>query len=312
MPLPRLIEGNLPHALSKRIQAHGVEGRDWLASLPGMVDTLSARWQCEPVRIMSGGSESLVLEASRENDTAIMKIGLPGSCDCSHEAHVLALAPTSVYVEVYAHDAEHNALLLEQLGPSLDSMRLPADSQFEVLCTNLEQAWIPLPADHGLMTGAAKANWLADFIDNIWRELKPERPDTIRDQAREFAYLRAAAHIDKTSVLVHGDAHEFNTLANPDNPGRFKFVDPDGLCAEPACDLAVLMRGWNAELLKGDPHMLARMRCDKLASLTGVDPGAIWQWGFMERVSTGLLLLHIGLTQEANEMLDVAEALVEQ
>jgi hypothetical protein len=28
-------------------------------------------------------------------------------------------------------------------------------------------------------------------------------------------------------------------------------------------------------------------RCEKVASLTGVDTEAIWQWAFIERVSTG-------------------------
>jgi streptomycin 6-kinase len=42
--------------------------------------------------------------------------------------------------------------------------------------------------------------------------------------------------------------------------------------------------------------------------LTGEDPDAIWQWGFIERVSTGLLLLHTGGEAEGRDFLRVAEA----
>jgi streptomycin 6-kinase len=44
-----------------------------------------------------------------------------------------------------------------------------------------------------------------------------------------------------------------------------------------------------------------------LATLTGVDETAIWEWGFIERVSTGLLATELGMA-EAPGMLAVADA----
>ena len=88
---------------------------------------------------------------------------------------------------------------------------------------------------------------------------------------------------------------------------RCKFVDPDGLFAERACDLAVPMREWSDELLAGNTGRLALARCELLASLTGVDPEPIWQWGYVERVSTGLTMLDIGMREEGRESLAVAD-----
>ena len=34
----------------------------------------------------------------------------------------------------------------------------------------------------------------------------------------------------------------------------------------------------------------------------------IWEWGFVERVSTGLLAIHVGADKMGREMLDAAEA----
>ncbi len=87
---------------------------------------------------------------------------------------------------------------------------------------------------------------------------------------------------------------------------RFKFIDPDGLFAERAYDLAIPMREWSSELLEGDPARLRRERSGLLAHLTGVDTQAIWEWGFVERVSTGLLCMQVGAEHVGRQMLEVA------
>ena len=113
---------------------------------------------------------------------------------------------------------------------------------------------------------------------------------------------------------MHGDAHAENTLTAEDSsqnmPVRCKFIDPDGLIAEKACDLAPIMRDWSDELLAGDTAALTRARCDLLAELTDVPTRSIWQWGYMERVSTGLVMLAIGQREEARQTLAVADRLV--
>ena len=129
----------------------------------------------------------------------------------------------------------------------------------------------------------------------------------MRDRALQFCAQRQAAHARQQAVLVHGDVHSLNTLREPGGADHFKFVDPDGLFAERACDLATLMRDWSTPLLLGNAAYLLRARCDLLAELCGVDVQAIWQWGFAERVSTSLMLMDIGLHKEGEEMLRVAE-----
>jgi streptomycin 6-kinase len=100
---------------------------------------------------------------------------------------------------------------------------------------------------------------------------------------------------------VHGDVHQWNALQASD--GSFKLVDPDGLLAEPEYDLGIIMREDPAELMEGDPTA----RAEWLAGRTGLDAGAIWEWGVVERVSTGLLGTKIGLQPVAGQMLRVAE-----
>ena len=71
------------------------------------------------------------------------------------------------------------------------------------------------------------------------------------------------------------------------------FVDPDGFIADRAYDLGVALRDWSGRLLGPDARLVAEGFCDTLAERSGVDATRIWEWGFLERVSTGLYLLDV-------------------
>ena len=68
------------------------------------------------------------------------------------------------------------------------------------------------------------------------------------------------------------------------------------------------MREWSTPLLAGDALALGQHRAEFIGQLCGVPVEPIWQWGFLERVSTGLHALELGWRVEAHEMLTVAEA----
>ncbi|RYF87997.1 MAG: aminoglycoside/hydroxyurea antibiotic resistance kinase, partial [Caulobacteraceae bacterium] len=231
---------------------------------------------------------------------------LAGADPTDRERRVLQAAAGKGYAALLDHDPASRALLLERLGPTLDSLGLPLDDQLRILCQALQQAWTA-PIPDGLPTGAEKAADLAAFIETTWTALDRPCPRAVIDRALAFAQIRAAAHDPAACVLAHGDAHGWNTLADPRHPGAFKLVDPDGLRIEPAYDLAIPMREWSADLLAGDPLERGRARCRRLAQLTGLAEEPIWQWGYIERVSTGLACLPLGLP-EGRAMLAVAEA----
>jgi streptomycin 6-kinase len=67
------------------------------------------------------------------------------------------------------------------------------------------------------------------------------------------------------------------------------------------------MREDPVELLAGD----ARARARWLADRTGLDATAIWEWGAVERVSTGLVCTEVDLQPIGREMLAVADHLAE-
>jgi streptomycin 6-kinase len=68
----------------------------------------------------------------------------------------------------------------------------------------------------------------------------------------------------------------------------------------------VVLRDWCPQLLAAPE--LARRYCHLMAELTGVAEEAIWEWGYLERVATGLYLLSLGA--DGRPFLTTAERLL--
>jgi streptomycin 6-kinase len=232
----------------------------------------------------------------------VLKLLVPRSGDAAeNEIKALRRADGEGCARLLRGDAVRGALLLERLGRSLYELKLPIRRRHEILCSTATRVWRPAPGC-GLPTGAEKSRWLEDFITSTWEELDHPCSERAVDHALACASRRADAHRDERAVLVHGDVHQWNAL---EAPGGFKLVDPDGLLAEPEYDLGIVMREDPLDLLDGDPHERARW----LAARTGLDATAVWEWGVVERVSTGLLGTKVGLQPVARQMLAVADRL---
>jgi streptomycin 6-kinase len=298
----------VPAPVVRRAQATGEAGEAWLAGLGGLVRDLCAAWRLSFDEALTSGTEAFVAAVTTpDGRRAVLKVAPPDGGAFAAEVRTLLAAAGRGYAEVYAQDLPRRAVLMERLGPQLAELGLPVDAQIERICATLAEAWRPVPPGVEVMTGAEKARFLADLIATLWEEMGRPCSERAVALALRFAEIRGSAFDPATAVLCHGDAHAWNTLAVPGKE-VFKFVDPDGLFAEPAYDLAIPTREWSSELLAGDPARLARARCRKLADLTGLDAEAVWQWGFVERVSTGLLCAKIELA-EGRDMLAVADAL---
>lgn len=298
----------VPDIVRRRAAQQGDAGTAWLSGIDATVEGLAHDWSLTVGEVMSGGTEALVLEVNLADGVpAVLKLPYPGSDPTDRERRAFQAAAGRGYATLLNHDPASRAMLLERLGPMLDSLGLSLDEQMQAICQTLRQAWTaPIPTDP-MMTGLEKAADLSAFIESSWQATDRPCPRPVIDKALTFAQARAAAHDPASCVLAHGDAHGWNTLADPHHPGQFKFVDPDGLIIEPAYDLAIPMREWSADLLAGDPLERGRARCRRLAQLTDLAEEPIWQWGYIERVSTGLACLQLGLP-EGPGMLAVAEA----
>jgi len=287
-----------------RSKARAAGAGSWLDELPSLVAKVERDWSLSVGSPFSGGTEAYVAQATLADGTpAVLKLLLPQDGDLSQEVTALRLTNGKGCVRLLRDDETLGALLLERLGRSLHELSLPIEQRHEILCTTSARVWRPV-TDSGLPTGAEKGRWLVDFITATWEELDRPCSERAVDHALGCAERRIGAHDDERAMLVHGDVHQWNTL---EAGTGFKLVDPDGLVAEAEYDMGIIMREDPRELLQGD----ARERSRRLARHTGLDETAIWEWGVVERMSTGLLNTKDDLQPTGREMLAVADRVAE-
>jgi streptomycin 6-kinase len=277
----------------------------WLDGLPSVLDSLAQDWSLTIGATMRGGHAALVVEARlADGAPSVLKVGIPGyRRELGFEATVLDLDAGKSCARLIRRDLTRGALLLERLGPAMYDVILDLRSRHDVLCDIVAQLWRPLGDDIDLPTGADLAHRMQHLIPRLWEELDRPCSAAAIDDAVECADRRERAYNRRTSVLVHGDVHEANALQA--EGGAFKLIDPDGLRAEPACDLGTIVRCTPGA---GDD---LRVRTERLAARTGVDATAIWEWGTVHRVVGGLVSVRIGFQPFGNLLLAEADRLTQ-
>jgi streptomycin 6-kinase len=183
-------------------------------------------------------------------------------------------------------DLERGAVLLERLGAALYDVVPDPGARLDVLCDVAARFWRPVGPDVDLPTGAEKAREYSELLPRLWEETGQACSRATVEDALGCMERRRRAHDDRHAVLVQGDVHDLNVLQASD--GTFKLVDPVGLRAERACDLGTIIR------CNPDAGDDLHARAKRLATRTGVDAVAIWEWGTIHRVIGGLYSRSIG------------------
>ena len=221
----------------RNVAAQGQVGAAWLAQLPTLVSKLEADWGIQVRQILPNATEAYVAAAvTAEGEEVALKIPIAGIEKADREFRTLQAANGRGYVRLLQHDTASGAMLLERLGRQLAQLELSIETQIEIICSTLQRAWMPLPSGLRLMSGAEKASWLASYIESVWPKVGRPCSQKAIAIALRFAKARGDAFDPNTAVLAHGDPHAWNTLQHPKTQG-FKFVDPDGLFIERACEL---------------------------------------------------------------------------
>jgi streptomycin 6-kinase len=290
---------DVPDQVRKTVIADG--NGSWLDELPGVVDSLAQEWSLVIGASLAGGHAALAAEVTLPDGTpAVLKIGVPGR-DIGPEAVVLRLANGEGCARLLGEDLGRRALLLERLGAPMYDVVADPVRRITLLCDVAVRLWRPVGPGIDLPTGANLAERYADRLPGLWEQAgRPCSRATVAD-ALECMDRRRLAHDDRSAVLVHGDIHEMNALQASD--GSYKLIDPDGLRAEPAYDLGTIVRS-NPAL--GDD---LRARTERLASRTGVDATAIWEWGTIHRVVSGVYASSIGFQPFGDQLLATADRL---
>lgn len=297
----------LPPQVVSRAKSAGISGEVWLANLDDLVVELEKMWHISVGNALSGGSHAFVAHADGANgEKYVLKIDMPEDLggDFSSSMAALQTADGNGYAKLYAYDLNRKACLLERLGRPVNQLGYSVDEQLRIICQTLQKAW-KIPVESSNLT-IGNAAWFSVFIGEAYEKLNHPCSGKVIERAISCLRSREKDENPAEFVLIHGDAHGGNileTLSGDD----FKLIDPDGLLYEKAYDLGVLMREWIDDYGQ-DPLKKGKQRCEYLHRLTGVSKQAIWEWGYIQTVSTAFVLLQIGQEGVGRKMLCVAES----
>jgi streptomycin 6-kinase len=310
-----------PEPVRQRAVSQGSQA--WLDDLDERVGRLCRDWGLRPIRLLDGGTAALVLQVvDADGRPGALKMSLPrlGFAD---QLRLLARADGRGYVRLHRADPDAEVALLELLGPSLAGNAgfragaglpggLPPEEQISVLCELLAVAWqVPVqPEDRQSWDNAEE---LAALISRLWNELDRPVPERVVEQALEYTRRRTSTDREHW-VLVHGDPHPGNALkVRAHRSGAVRgwvFVDPAGFTADPAYDVGVMLRDWSEVLRGPNPVGTLRRFCRLAAARTGLSEQAIWEWAYVERVSSGLFVTAMGEPDHGRRFLQTAELLL--
>lgn len=296
-----------------RLAALGAAGVAWAEALPDVLAGLARDWSLELGADLPGGSNSYVVRVTTASgSTCVLKVVLDDT-GLADQVRVLETADGRGYARLLRSDLRRRAMLLEELGAPLQNSGLPGRDQLAILADTLAVAWQQAPCDQ-MPAEADKALGLANLISEHWERFDGPCSIAVRDQALRYAE-QLADPPTASLVVVHGDPHPGNALAStprgPADQSGYRFVDPDGFVADRAYDLGVTMRDFSAAVLR-EGRPLVESYAALLAARTGVAADRIWQWAFLERVSTGLYVLGFGAESVARSYLDSAEVLLDK
>ena len=308
--LPNNID--IPYEVQQKAEHRGRAGLDWLNALPVLTSELSKEWNLSIGEALTGGTEGFVVRAiTATGQDVVIKLEIP-SDDFSRGVRLLESANGRGYVKLLNYDENRYAVMLEALGPALTESGLASIDQIEVLCKTLQNAWtVSLDRAPTLVEAKGKAQDLREMIVQLDKKLDHGCSRNVITMALDLSTHRITDASPDNCVIVHGDPHPANSLQvreeRPGSESGYVFIDPDGFLCERAYDLGVVLRDWSSEVLSVGGIDKLRDYCHKMSFLTGVSEKAVWEWGYVERVSTGLYALDHGLYEMAKPFLDSAE-----
>jgi len=285
------IPGDL-HARYNRDSA----GRDWLASLPGLIRGALDRWQLSvdlaPGEEPWNGHGALVVPVLQHGRQAALKIAYPHE-EALAERHALALWGGHGAVRLLAADTTSCSMLLERLDASRWLQDAPMDEARQVwgdIMRELSIAPDDRPEWRGFDHIAATAERWSDEMPSEWERQDRPFPRWLLEAALEVCQTRGAVgRRSSRDVLVHTDLHFMNILAIL-GAGRRDYlaIDPQPQIGE--AEFAVAPVLWNRikDLSRRDPAVALQERCRDFSLAAGLDPEVARQWSVAREVDNAL------------------------
>lgn len=227
---------DIPAGLSDQAEL-GPLWADWLQRLPGTISALLDEWGLRrDGDELWHGFESLVVPVRDRQDTrTVLKVAFDGDAEGAQEALGLQHWHGRGAVRMLRADPRRRAILLERLTRR-DLTTVDDDEACLVVAGLYGDLHIEAPGRLTALTFHLE-RWLDDLADIPRDAPVPRRfVEQALSLGRDFLTDKAAG-----GVIVHGDLHHENVLADAD--GRWVAIDPSPMSGDAHYELAPML--WN-------------------------------------------------------------------
>ncbi|GES31939.1 aminoglycoside phosphotransferase family protein [Streptomyces angustmyceticus] len=276
--------------------------REWLDTLPTLVQRQLDAWDLTLERVQAPGGRSSLLCLVRQKDrtAAALKFPVPGQVP-AREGTALEAWDGWGAVRLLRSDDTSGALLLERLRGGVSLRSLPEAKALLEAAGTVRRLWVPAEPEHPFETLAGRTEEAVQALRTAGALTPAAGP--LVDRALELR--RALPDGSDERFLLHGAFRQGKVLAGERAP--WLAVGPEPVVGERAYDLAALVLDRFEDLVAGPgAAAAARRRVAKLADSLEVDRDRLRDWTLYRAVDLGVREATAGDRQRGELLLEFA------
>ncbi|MFN2189819.1 MAG: aminoglycoside phosphotransferase family protein, partial [Candidatus Promineifilaceae bacterium] len=259
----------ISESFARRIKgAFGVEGENWLASLPGALRQIQNTWSItlhSPFEDI--GYNYVAPVTCADGGEAVLKVGVPNP-ELYTEIEALRSFAGRGMVRLLKADRDAGAMLLERLQPGLSLFELANDEWATAAAVQVMGQLIHEPSSTGAFPTVADWGRGLERLRAHFGGGTGPFPRRLVERAESD--LQELLSSGAAPTLLHGDLHHWNILSAQRAP--WLAVDPKGLLGEPEYETGAWLRNPVPHLLRWDkPVEAVKRRLDQFAAGLGYD-----------------------------------------
>ncbi|WSF51816.1 aminoglycoside phosphotransferase family protein [Streptomyces canus] len=270
---------------------NGDKGREFISSLPTLIEDFLERWQLRPDGSPMHGVAALVLPVVRRADgtPAALKLQLLDE-ESADEPVALRLWDGDGAVRLLDHDPVTHTMLLERLDSTRMLSTLPGTRDAVLVIAGLLAHLTAGPAPAGMRRLGDIARAMLDRTPEALERIPdPEVRRTVADCA---AAVREVVD-EPGDRLLHWDLHDENVLASARAP--WLAIDPKPLAGDPGFEL------WPALDNRFDADEIT-WRFDAMTDVLGLDRARARAWTLGRLLQNSLWDIEDGRTVEPRQL----------
>jgi streptomycin 6-kinase len=282
----------------------GPGGAEWLSNIPDIITEYEQRWSVKVQAPCSLNYNYVALAERADGTLAVLKIGFPKDREFQTEINALEVFDGKGINRLLEADREKAVILIERVVPGEPlSALIDDDEATRLIVSAMKKLHRPLPENHNFITPLEWSNAIPELREKCKGSTEP-LPAYLVDAAETLFEELIASSADP--VLVHGDLHHDNILHSYTK--GWVVIDPKGVAAEPAYEVAAMIRN-PYEKLKSISNLqpLLDRRLTILADELGIDRPRLHQWCLAQTVLSAVW--SVGGPEGPEHAIRVAETL---